>query len=29
MLGIMVWDFREEQGNSHVDGKADGFKQIC
>ena len=22
MLGIMVWDFRGEEGNSHVDGKA-------
>lgn len=28
MLGIMVWDFRGEEGNSHVNGKANVFKQI-
>ena len=27
MLGLVVWDFKDEEGNSHGDGKANVGKQ--
>ena len=28
MLGLVVWDFKGEEGNSHGDGKANVGKQM-